>query len=249
MRENKVLRRLRAGKATMGLWMNSGSPLMAEMGAHAGFDWVLIDTQHGYWDYAETIAATQVISATDALPIARVARNDPQLIGRLLDMGILGIVVPLVNSPEEAAAAVDAMRYPPLGHRSVGGSRLSLYGDDYTVAANGEILAAVMIETRRAAEQAHEILSVPGVDMGFIGPVDLALSLGTFGQDSAVHEAMIQGVLRAGQDCGVPVGIYAMGLEDAVRRAEQGFQFMPCMNDLAFYQRGLTQVVSSWRAH
>lgn len=248
MRENKILRRLAAGEATMGLWMNSGSPLMAELGAHAGFDWVLIDTQHGYWDYAETIAATQVIGATDALPVARVARNDPQLIGRLLDIGIMGIVVPLVNSPEEAAAAVDAMRYPPLGHRSVGGPRLSLYGDDYTVAANSEILAAVMIETQEAAEQAREILSVPGVDMGFIGPVDLSLSMGTYGQQSAAHEAMIQSVLKAGQECGVPVGIYAMGLEDAMRRAKQGFQFMPAMNDLAHYQGGLQHVVSTWRA-
>ncbi len=246
MRQNQVLARLRAGEATMGLWMFSGSPLIAEGGAQAGFDWVLLDTQHGHWGTAELLAATQVVSASRTAPLARVLRNDPGLIGSLLDMGIMGIIVPLVNSAEEAALAVAAMRYPPLGQRSFGGQRLSYYGSDYYPAANHEVMAAVMIETGEAVERAEEILGVPGVDLGFIGPLDLALSLGVpFG--SAEHEAAIQHVLQAGRRRGVPVGIYTGTTQEAKRRAAQGFQFMPLVTDLPFLQQGLNAAVQEWR--
>jgi len=249
MRKNRILARLRAGEVSTGLWMNAGSPLLAELGAHAGFDWILLDRQHGHWDDAATISAMQVIGATDTVPIARVLRNDPARIGQLLDAGALGIVVPMVNTPQEAARAVAAMRYPPLGQRSMGGPRLRLYGEDYFAAANEEIMVAVMIETRQAAEHARDILSVPGVDLGFIGPVDLARSLGTWGQASEEHEAAIQGVLAAGKSCGTPVGIYAMSVEDAGRRAEEGFQFMPIANDIAILTGGMSDIVGQWRSH
>jgi 2-keto-3-deoxy-L-rhamnonate aldolase RhmA len=248
MRQNKLLTSLRAGRATTGLWMNAGSPLLAELAAHAGLDWILLDTQHGYWGYNDILAATQVISATETTPVARVRRNDPALIGQLLDTGIMGVVVPMVNSPEEAQAAVDAMRYPPRGHRSVGGSRLGLYGEDYFDTANDKVLCAVMIETQQAAEQAEAILAIEGIDLGFIGPMDLALSMGVFGQEGAEHEAMIQHVLEAGQAQDVPMGIYCLTVEQAIERAEQGFQFMPCMTDLTFFQTSLGDMATRWKS-
>ena len=230
----------------MGFWMFSGSPLVAEGGVQAGFDWVLLDTQHGHWGTTELLSATQMISASNTLPIARVQRNDPGLIGSLLDMGIMGVVVPLVNAAEEAAQAVAAMRYPPLGQRSFGGQRLGYYGSDYYPAANGEIMAAVMLETGEAVERADEILGVPGVDLGFIGPLDLSLSMGV-PIGSAEHEAAIQRVLQAGRRRGVPVGIYTGTTQEARRRAEQGFQFMPLVTDLPFLQQGLNAAAQEWR--
>jgi len=228
--------------------MNVGSPILAEIAAHAGFDWILLDTQHGYWSDTELLSAFQVIAATETAPIARVLRNDFGLIGKLLDAGALGVVVPMVNSAEEAARAVAAMRYPPQGERSAGGSRLSFYGDDYFAAANPEIMVSVMIETRQAAERAAEILAVPGVDMGFIGPFDLGLSMGPSRYGSAEHEALIQGVLAAGKSCGVPVGIYCGTIEDAIRRAQQGFQLMPCATDTSFFSGGMRSLVKQWRS-
>ncbi len=246
MRKNQMLAKLRAGQPVAGCWMNCGSPVVAEIAAHAGFDWILLDTQHGYWDDSALLSAFQAISSTDTVPIARVLRNDPGLIGKLLDAGALGIIVPLVNSPQEAAQAVAAMRYPPEGQRSLGGSRLSFYGDDYFFTANKEIMVSMMIETREAAEHAAEILSVPGIDMGFIGPADLALSLGTFGRASAEHEALIEKVLAAGKACHVPMGIYCGSVEDAMRRAQQGFQFMPCVTDTSFISGGLCTILKQW---
>lgn len=247
MRKNQVLAKLRAGQVTGGFWMNVPSPVLAELAAHAGFDWIVLDAQHGYWGYEALFSSMQVISATETVPLVRVLRNDPAAIGQVLDAGALGIIVPLVNSAEEAVAAVAAARYPPQGQRSIGGGRLRLYGDDYWAAANGEILVSAMIETRQAGEKAQEILSVPGVDLGFIGPVDLAQSMGVE-VGSEAHETMIQRVLAAGKACGTPVGIYCTNVEDAIRRAEEGFQFIPYIGDLAIFSGGIRDALRRWNA-
>lgn len=247
MRKNQALAKLRAGEPTAGLWLNIPSPLIAEFGAHAGFDWILLDAQHGYWSYDSLLAAIQVISATETVPLVRALWNDPALLGQLLDAGALGIVVPMVNSAEEATRAAAAMRYPPYGQRSIGGGRLRFYGSDYIAAANDEVLCAVMIETRQGAERAAEILSAPGVDLGFIGPVDLARSMG-IATGSEEHEAIIRRILAAGQAHGTPVGIFCLHAEEAIHRAEQGFQFMPCALDLAILTSGMSAAVERWRS-
>lgn len=247
MRQNQVLAKLRAGQPTIGFWMNTGSSLVAEFAARVGFDWILLDQQHGYWSDDSLLAALQVIAPTDTVPLVRVLSNQPGLIGKALDAGALGVVVPLVNSAAEATQAVMAARYPPLGARSAGGARNRLYGDDYFAAANQEILVALMIETREAAEHAAEIVAVPGVDVAFIGPGDLAFSLGTFGQKSALHESLIQQVLVAGQAQHVPVGIYCANIEDAIRRAKEGFLFVPCGDDLSLISQMTRDLVKAWR--
>ncbi|MBI2202115.1 MAG: hypothetical protein HYU43_09290, partial [Armatimonadetes bacterium] len=207
MRTNQALGRLRRGEVVTCFWMNLGSPLLAEMAARwNAFDSILLDAQHGYWTEETLLTALQVIGPTETVPLVRVARNDPALIGRALDAGALGVMVPLVNSVEEAKQAVSAMRYPPAGSRSAGGTRLFYYGEDYYGAANSEILCMVMIETVEAVSRAVEILSVPGVDMGFIGPGDLAISLGCYPQRGSVHEAAVMKVLEAGNKAGKPVG-------------------------------------------
>ena len=247
MRKNQTLAKIRAGQPTTGAWLNCGYAPLAEIAAHAGFDWVLLDGQHGYWGDEAFIAALTAIATTESTPLARVLRNDPGLIGKALDAGALGVIVPLVNTPEEAALAAKATRYAPQGYRSIGGSRRDFYGDDYTAKANDEIMLAVMIESREAAEHAAEIISVPGVDVGFIGPGDLALSMGTFGRVSAEHEAMVQKVLAAGKTCGVPVGIYCTTVEEAIKRAAQGFTFTPCMTDTTFFTQSWGAMAKKWR--
>jgi len=155
-----------------------------------------------------------------------VLRNEYHLIGRALDDGALGVVVPLVNSAAEAKAAVQAARYPPAGARSAASARVRYYGEDYVQQANSEIMVVVMIETREAVGRVEEIAAVPGVDCLMIGPGDLSLSLGCFGAPDAAHAAAIEGVVAAGRKAGVSVGMACGGPDDAVRRAEQGMLFL-----------------------
>ena len=233
MKTNLVLQKLRAGEAAYGYWVTSGSPLIAEAAAHLGYDFLLLDRQHGHWGFDATVQAMQAIGPTDTMPVARVLRNDPAFINQVLDLGALGVIVPLVNSREEAQRAVQAAKYPPAGIRSAGGSRLMLYGSDYMQAANDETLVAVMLETRQAVERAEEILSVPGVDVGFIGPSDLAFSLGVTAFASDEHEAALQQVLQAGNNAGKPVGMPLATPELCLERAAQGFRFLTCGSDMS----------------
>lgn len=241
MIKNKALAKLKAGEPVACFWLTTGSTLLAEAAGRQGFDALLFDAQHGYWDEQGLLHALQVLDPAQVTPVVRVAWNDPARIGRVLDLGALGVVVPMVNSREEAERAVGAMRYPPDGYRSAGGTRLFLYSENYFLEANPEILAMVMIETRAAVERAEEILSTPGVDCGFIGPGDLALSLGTYGQPSEEHEQALLRVLAAGQKCGVPVGLACPTLEDALKRAEQGFRFLACNSDARLFLSGVAQ--------
>lgn len=237
MKKNLALEKLRQGDPVFGYWLTGGSPLVAEAMAQLGFDFLLIDRQHGYWSFDATLQALQVISPTATMPFVRVRRNEPGLINQALDMGALGVIVPLVNSAEEAAAAVAPAKYPPVGSRSTGGSRLALYGSDYTRASadqfNFETLVAVMIETREGVEQAEAILSVPGVDAGFIGPSDLAFSLGVLPFQSQEHEAALQKVLQAGRNTGTPVGMPLATPALCRERASQGFTFLTCGGDMS----------------
>ena len=147
--------------------------------AHAGFDWLCIDMQHGSIDYQVALSMLQAISTTDTVPIVRVPWNEPGIIMKTLDAGAYGVIVPMVNSRAEAEAAVAACRYAPQGNRSYGPGRAVLYaGPDYFANANETVLCICMIETREAIERAEEIISTPGLDAIYIGPSDLSVSLG-----------------------------------------------------------------------
>jgi 4-hydroxy-2-oxoheptanedioate aldolase len=233
LKKNLVLEKLRAGKPSFGYWVTSGSPIIAEAAAHLGYDFLLLDRQHGHWGFDATVQAMQAIGPTDTMPVARVLRNDPALINQVLDIGALGVIVPLVNSADEAQRAVEAANYPPAGIRSAGGSRLLLYGSDYMQTANDETFVAVMLETRQAVDRAEEILSVPGVDVGFIGPSDLAFSLGVTAFASEEHEAALQKVLQAANNAGKPVGMPLQTPELCLERAAQGFRFLTCGSDMS----------------
>lgn len=159
MRPNRVKARLRAGEVSVGSWLTSGSPLIAEVMAHVGFDWLVVDTEHGAIGIETAQSMLQAISTTETVPLVRVAWNDVALIKRALDIGAYGVVVPMVSTREDAVNAVRFSKYPPEGIRGIGGVRRLLYGGpDYLSHANEEILVVVQIETAEAVRNAEEIL-------------------------------------------------------------------------------------------
>lgn len=247
MRVNTVRERLRAGHPAFGLWTTFGSPHVVEQASQLGFDWILIDTQHGYASYEQAMQSFQILANTDTVPLARVSWNEPALIGKLLDAGALGLVVPMINTREDVEKMVSAMRYPPEGARSAGGDRLPLYGSDYfTEGGNREVLTIPMIETKQAVENVDAILSVPGIDCAFIGPGDLAISLGCFGKfPNDDHEAALQHVLAAGKKHQVPIGLYCMSADDTKRRIAEGFQFVCYSNDTRMFVNAAKEMVTA----
>jgi 4-hydroxy-2-oxoheptanedioate aldolase len=247
MKKNLVKEKLAAGQPSVGAWLSLGSPWIAEIMAHMGFDWLVVDTEHGLSGFETTLHCFQAICTSDTMPMARVAWNDPALIKRLLDGGAMGLVIPMVNSPEDAERAVTAMKYPPEGNRSIAGGRAMIYGADYMEWANREVMTIVQIEHHEAVKRAEDILTVAGVDVGFVGPMDLAASLGIPPGKHAgnpKNEEAIQAVVESGKKLGKPLGIYAFSAEDVNRRVEQGFQFVVLSNDKAMLQTQVKQELS-----
>jgi len=249
MRPNKVKAKLRAGEVSVGSWLASGSPLIAEIMAHVGFDWLVVDTEHGAIGIETAQSMLQAISTTETVPLVRVAWNDVALIKRALDIGAYGVVVPMVSTREEALNAVRFSKYPPEGVRGIGGVRRLLYGGpDYLSHANEEILVIVQIETAEAVENAEEILSVEGIDAFFIGPNDLSASLGLVprldNRDPEFVE-VVRRVLAAGKRHGVAGGIHC-GTPEAVEECmDWGFQFIALASDLSFLDQAAR---ASWEA-
>ncbi len=241
MKINTAKQKMLRGEPAFGWSLGSGSPVVAEVLAHSGIDFVMIDNQHGSWGPDSTIAALMAINAGTATPMARVARNDYTMIGRLLDEGMLGIVVPMVHTREDAQAAADAVRFPPHGQRSWGWGRAARYGSDYGEAVDEQIFLAVQIESAQAVENAEAILSVPGVDGCWIGPSDLSFSLGLHPRVAQTDERVLRAVERIQEACnntGKIAGFASFSTEDARQRADRGFRFLTAGGDVGFLQSG-----------
>lgn len=241
MRINTAKQKMLQGKPAFGYALGLGSPLAAEALASCGIDFILLDTQHGSFGPDSTIASFMAMAAGTAVPMARVARNDYTLIGRLLDEGALGIVVPMVHTADDARDAADACRLPPRGTRSWGWGRAARYGDDYPDQIDDQLFVAVQIESIQAVENAEAILSVPGVDGCWIGPADLALSMGIHPRDATNderHARAIERVVQACRNTGKVPGLACAGPEDARRRADQGFRYLTAGTDLGFMLAG-----------
>lgn len=210
---NRAKMRMESGKAALGAVLGMGSPAVAEaMARH--FDFLLIDAQHGDWSIESAWEAFRRVVGAGGVPLVRVFRNDPFAIGAMLDRGALGIVVPMVETEEEARAVADAARYGPRGKRSVGGGGLRNWLPVSNEEINDEIFVAVQIETKLGVSNAEAILSVDGVDGCWIGPDDLALSLDvdrTTEVGRQEHEEAIRSVLQACQKTGKIPGIATPG--------------------------------------
>lgn len=248
MKENSALRKLREGKFTIGSWICLNSPLIANVMAGAGFDWLTVDTEHGVMDYREMAETIQAILSTQIVPLVRVAWNDPALIKRALDAGAMGIIVPMVMNAEEAKRSVEAVRFPPKGKRSVVGVAAEiLHGSNYLELANEQILLAVQIEHINAVNCANEICAVEGIDVVFIGPYDLAASMGLLGTDfknDARWKEAVQRVLDSTRAANKVAGIHAQTVDEAVSYIRQGFQFVAIGSDVQFLRFALNSTVT-----
>ena len=214
-----------AGGTALGAWMFLREPLVVEAAAQAGYDYVCIDMQHGLQSFEHTVTMLTAMARTPATPIVRVPWDEPSTIGRALDAGAYGVIIPMVNTVEQAAAAAAACRYAPAGNRSMGPVGVSARAprEGYFESANANVLCIPMIETRQAVENVDEILSVPGIDAVYIGPADLSITFGLpprMDQDDPEWNAAITRVREACVRHGVIPGIHAdAGLAGKVGRA------------------------------
>ncbi len=241
MQLNMAKQKMLQGQPAYGYSLGLGSPLAAELLARCGIDWLLLETQHGSWGHDGAIAALVAVAGGSAVPMARVAKNDYFLIGKLLDQGVMGIVVPMVDTPELAKAAADACRLPPRGTRSWGVGRARVYGDDYFDWIDDQVFVAVQIESIGAVEQAEAIMATPGVDGCWAGPADLALSMGIdprkAGQDER-HARALEKIVAACRNTGKAPGVACATPDEAKHRANQGFQFNTAGSDAGFLLGG-----------
>ena len=235
VRENRLRKIWREGGTVVNGWLHVPSSFSAEVMAHAGWDSLTIDMQHGPVDYASLVPMLQAISTTVTVPVVRVPWHDPGLVMRVLDAGCYAVICPMINTSEEAEVFVGACRYPPEGYRSYGPYRATLYGgEDYTDHANETVVTMAMIETQEALDNLEEILGVQGLDAVFVGPSDLGQSLGHGpGMDRGEPEVVeaIERILAAAQDHGLAAGIFTGSPEYASRMAQKGFRFVTISSD------------------
>jgi 4-hydroxy-2-oxoheptanedioate aldolase len=232
---------LAAGQLQIGLWSSLGSAVAAEIVGDCGFDWILFDTEHSPNEVPDLLAQLQASQKGTATPVVRPAWNDMVLVKRCLDIGAQTLLLPYVQNAEEAKAAVRATRYPPDGVRGVAtSSRASRYGrvPGYLQKANSEICVLVQAETRVALDQLEAIAAVPGVDGVFIGPADLAASLGHIGnpQHADVQAALKDAVTRL-KKAGKPAGILTANEEEARRYIDWGYLFVAVGADVGLLSK------------
>ncbi len=237
MKNNLTKQKMLNGEPAFGYSAKLGSPVAAEFLSNSGVDFVMLDGQHGSWDQGMLIQGFQAVCAGAAMPFARVAYNSFTLIGQLLDAGAMGLIVPMVDTVEQALAAALACRYPPVGGRSFGWGRALAYGEDYADWINEQLFVAVQIESAEAVENAEAILAVPGIDGCMVGPQDLALSLGFHPREyprREEHARALERVIQACRNTGKIPGIDIGAPDTAIKRVQQGFRFLPMGSDVKF---------------
>jgi len=239
MKGNIVKKKLNQGLPSVGTWLSVSSPFTSEMMSQVGFDWLVIDMEHNPISIETAGVMVSSIFNSNTVPLVRIPWNTGENIKRVLDMGAWGIVVPMVNSREEAERAVSNSKYFPLGNRSIGGSRhalgFSTSSTEYYKNANNEILLVIQIEHIDAVNRIDEILSVPGIDACFIGPNDLMSSMGIEPEletSKAEVNAVIEQIRKAAERHGIASGIHVPNAESANKRIKEGFQFVAVSSEL-----------------
>jgi 4-hydroxy-2-oxoheptanedioate aldolase len=250
MRTNPVKKKLRAGEPTFGTWLSLGDLYATRVMARAGFDWLTLDIEHSPIDWSQAAANFAAIAEAGCVPLARVPKGNHDDIKRVLDAGAWGIVVPMVDTLEQARIAVNAAKYPPQGNRSLGGGLHALNFDcpagEYFAKANDEILVVLQTESPTGIRNAPEIYPYPGVDAIFVGPVDLRANMCTADGKQATDqdsEAALQRVVDVGKQVGTPTGMHTMDAEAALRRAKQGMQFIAIGSELRMMTTQAQQIV------
>jgi 2-keto-3-deoxy-L-rhamnonate aldolase RhmA len=240
-RRTSLRARILAKEITLGSWISFGYEYTAEIMARAGFDWMVLDLEHGAIDMGQARSLIQILDLAGCTPLARVASNDPVRIKQALDAGARGVIVPMVNTVAEARAAVAASHYPPVGTRGVGLARAQGYGmafEQYREAAATETIVLVQIEHVTAVRNLEGILAVDGVDGFIIGPYDLSGSVGHPGafDHPAVREAL-QEVARVAQSASKPAGYHIVQPDPALlaQRVAEGYSLIAYGDDMVFF--------------
>jgi len=233
---------MRRGEPSIGSWMSMAHPSIAEILAMAGYDWIVIETEHTAIDVSEVLRLIIAIEQRGSVPLVRLAWNDPIQAKAVLDSGAAGVLVPMVNTKADAELAVSMTKYPPLGSRGVGLARAQGYGinfDAYVTNANADTLLLVQIEHREAVENIEQILSVTGIDGVFIGPYDLSLSLGIPGNLNhpdilAAKQKVLTATLAHGLIAGMHFVQPQTAASDCQKAISEGYRFIALGTDILF---------------
>jgi len=231
-KSNSLKSRLRNGQLTIGSWITLGHSSIAEIMAQARFDWLTVDMEHSAITLHEAQQLVQVIELSGCVPLVRVGANDANLIKRVMDTGAHGVIVPMINTREDAERAVGAVKYPPQGFRGVGLTRAQSYGahfEEYRKWNETESIVVVQIEHIKAVENLEAILSVEGVDAFIVGPYDISASLGVAGQfDHPEMTAVLTRILDTARRLNAVAGYHVVppDARQAVERVKQGYRFL-----------------------
>ena len=243
-----------AGDATINGWLSIGNSFTAEIMAAQGYDSLTVDIQHGFLDYGDARGMLQALRASGVVPMVRVPWNEPGIIMKSLDAGALGIICPMVNTAEQAAAFADCMRYPPRGNRSFGPTRVKFaQGDDYAELANDLVLAIAMIETAEAVANVDAICATAGIDGIYVGPSDLTLGVmqgklpSGFDRKEPEMIEVIQKIVAAAKKAGIRAGIHTGTPDYAAMAIGWGFDFATVSGDVALLGGGAKTTVSKTR--
>lgn len=228
--KNKTKEKLKNGEIVVGTFVTFPSPTVVEICGHAGFDFVLIDAEHGPLSPGSVEDMIRAADVTGMTPIVRVTYNHPKVILRYLDVGAQGVQIPMVKTAEDARQAVEAVKYYPEGKRGAGGARASAWGmkggfDQWIIDSNRETLVIIQIETKESVDNVAEILAVEGVDVLLIGRLDLSHAYGIPGKttDPIITDA-VDKVISAAKGTGVSVGVFELDEDRATKFVEQGVQ-------------------------
>jgi len=235
VRENTLVTKWRQGIATVNGWCAIPHPVAAEFMAHCGWDSLTIDLQHGLVDYQAAVGMLQAIGTTPAIPLARVPWREAGIVMKLLDAGAMGIICPMINDRHQAEEFVSYCRYAPEGQRSFGPTRaLLVHGADYGARANRQILALAMIETAEALDNLDSILATRGLDGVYIGPADLALSMGYTPQLDPTEPAVVcevERIVTTTRKAGLWVGMHCGAPAYAKAMIAKGLNFATLLSD------------------
>lgn len=250
--KESIRRKLKEGKEVCyGTWITLGDPDVVDILRNFSFDWLVLDTEHATLSWETAKKMLQTVGEQGPSTIVRLGQADQYMVKVALDIGSDGVIAPLVNSPEEAERLVNYAMYPPVGTRGTGPARASRYGanlSEYVRRANDEVLVAVQIETTEALSRVKEILSVPRVDMGFVGPSDLTMSLGLVDDRSnpKVIDAMKR-VVKVADDLGKTAGTMAANIQEVKKFSEIGFRFISLGSDAKYLTAGARSFLETAR--
>ncbi len=222
----------------LGIFQNFPTPMVSRYLAQLGWEWIIIDLQHGTFNWETAYECIHTIRAAGARPFVRVSIEGFSEINRALDLGASGVIVPMTNSQDAATRAARAAKYPPRGERSIGGDSWYHYGPQYPRTANQDTLLFIQMEHIRAADCIEDMMAVDGVDGCYVGPTDLALSLGLPHDDfesDPTHKAAIERTLHACRNSGKIAATNTYSIDDARSKAAQGFEWITIRSDMDLF--------------